>query len=66
MNEYLDSVARIILDAPQGSDARLELAAQAFKVIMNDIPDESKQLGIDWWLRYRRVFQVQKEARAKL
>jgi hypothetical protein len=66
MAKYLDSVATVILAAPQGSEARLELAAHAFKVIMNDIPDETRQEGLDWWLKYRRVFQSQKEMRARL
>lgn len=66
MAEYLDRITWVILDAPQASESRLELAAHAYKVIMNNIPDESKQMGIEWWLRHRRVFQSQKEQRAKL
>lgn len=66
MQEYLDGISRIILNAPHGSDSRIELARQAFKVVMNEIPDESKQVGIEWWLKHRRVFQSQKDLQAKL
>lgn len=66
MSAYLDSLAKLILSQPRGSDSRNELASLAFKTVMKDFPDESKQKGIDWWLRWRRRFQGDKELQARL
>lgn len=57
MPAYLDSIAKIITDTPRESEARLELAGLAFKVVMGDMPDESKQMAVEWWLRWRRRFE---------
>lgn len=61
-----NTVAKAVLSQPRGSESRTELAALAFKVVMKDFPDESKQTGIEWWLRWRRVFQSEKEMVARL
>jgi hypothetical protein len=61
-----NTVAKVVLSQPRGSESRTELAALAFKVVMKDFPDESKQTGIEWWLRWRRVFQSEKEMVARL
>lgn len=52
--DYLDSLAPLILATPQHSEERLELSSLTFKTIMQDMPDESKQLAVEWWLRWRR------------
>lgn len=57
IESYLDSIAQLILESPRESEARLELAGLAFKVVMGDMPDESKQLAVEWWLRWRRRFE---------
>jgi hypothetical protein len=62
MPEYLDSIARLITETPRESEARLELAGLAFKVVMGDMPDESKQMAVEWWLRWRRRFEGGTEA----
>lgn len=54
LQAYLDNLVPVILSTPRDSDERLELSALTFKTIMQDMPDESKQLAIDWWLRWRR------------
>jgi hypothetical protein len=54
---YLDDLAHIVLETEAGSVGRLELAALAFKVVMEEMGDESKLVGIDWWLRWRDVFE---------
>ncbi|TXT13499.1 hypothetical protein VHUM_00866 [Vanrija humicola] len=67
--EYLETIAQLILSTKQGSDARLEAASTAFQVIMKEIPDESRQYGIEWWQRWRRRFNgagADAEAVAKL
>ncbi|KAL1412969.1 hypothetical protein Q8F55_000718 [Vanrija albida] len=69
MPEYLENIAQLILSTKQGTDARLEAASTAFQVIMKDIPDESRQYGIEWWQRWRRRFNgsgTDAEAVAKL
>ncbi|GMK57673.1 hypothetical protein CspeluHIS016_0405070 [Cutaneotrichosporon spelunceum] len=57
MAEYLDSIAKIITDTPRDSEARLELSGIAFKVVMGEVPDESKQMAVEWWLKWRRRFE---------
>lgn len=51
---YLDNLATLILATPRDSETRLELSSLTFKTIMQDMPDESKQFAIEWWLRWRR------------
>ncbi|BEJ03819.1 hypothetical protein CcaverHIS641_0109940 [Cutaneotrichosporon cavernicola] len=57
MPAYLDSIAKLITNTPRESEARLELSGLAFKVVMGNVPDESKQLAVDWWLQWRRRFE---------
>jgi hypothetical protein len=46
---YLDRLADDIADTPAG-DERLELAANAFGMVVRELGDEQKRIGIDWWL----------------
>lgn len=57
MPAYLDAIAQLMIEYPRDSEARLELAGLAFKVVMGDMPDESKQMAVEWWLRWRRRFE---------
>lgn len=67
LDSYLDSVAQLILEYPRDSEARLELAGLTFKVVMGDMPDESKQMAVEWWLKWRRRFEGGTDApRARL
>lgn len=47
---YLDRLANDIADTPAG-DGRLELAANAFGMVVRELGDQQKRIGIDWWLQ---------------
>jgi len=54
---YLDEVADQMMATGVDSNQRLELAALAFKTVIEDFPDESKESGIRWWLEWRDRFE---------
>ena len=57
LRDYLNTLATCIMETDESSPQRLELAALAFKTVIEDLPDESKRLGIDWWLEWRDRFE---------
>jgi hypothetical protein len=50
---YLNRLAVDIIETPPG-EGRLELAAKAFGMVVNDLGDDRKQMGREWWLRWKR------------
>lgn len=66
MADYLNDITQLILSVPKGSEERLELSSLAFKAVMQEMPDETKQLGIDWWLKHRRLFDGKDDPTARL
>jgi hypothetical protein len=68
---YLDRLADDIADTPAG-DERLELAANAFGMVVRELGDEQKRIGIDWWLERKAQIEGKerpgpiKNMRAKL
>lgn len=54
---YLADVREQIMGSSNDSTERVELAALMFKTIIEDFPDESKRLGMEWWLEWRDRFQ---------
>ena len=49
LRPYLDRLADDIVNTPAG-DERLELAANAFGMVVRELGDQQKRIGIDWWL----------------
>jgi hypothetical protein len=49
LRPYLDRLADDIAATPAG-DERLELAANAFGMVVRELGDQQKRIGIDWWL----------------
>ena len=49
LRPYLDRLADDIANTPAG-DERLELAANAFGMVVRELGDQQKRIGIDWWL----------------
>jgi hypothetical protein len=49
LRPFLDRLADDIADTPAG-DERLELAANAFGMVVRELGDQQKRIGIDWWL----------------
>jgi len=49
LRAYLDRLADDIANTPAG-DERLELAANAFGMVVRELGDQQKRIGIDWWL----------------
>lgn len=66
MAAYLDKIANLILSTPKDSEERLELSSLAFKAVIQEMPDETKQEGIDWWLKHRRLFDNKDDPTARL
>ena len=62
LRSYLDELAIDIAKTPAG-DKRLELAASAFGMVVRELGDEQKKLGIDWWLE--RKGQIEGKNHAK-
>ena len=54
---YLDDLVRRITELDTNLPQRQELSALAFKVVVEDLPDVSKRLGIEWWLEWRDRFE---------
>jgi len=50
LRPYLDRLADDIADTPAG-DERLELAANAFGMVVRELGDQQRRIGIDWWLQ---------------
>ena len=49
LKSYLDKLADDIAETSAG-DERLELAASAFSMVVRELGDQQKRIGIDWWL----------------
>jgi hypothetical protein len=68
---YLDRLATDIAYTP-GGEGRLELAASAFGMVVRDLGDEQKRIGIEWWMRRKAEIEgnvgaeLARPARAKL
>lgn len=56
LRSYLDKLADEIADTPAG-DERLELAAGAFGMVVRELGDQQKRIGIDWWLERKRQIE---------
>ncbi|WVQ79361.1 hypothetical protein IAT38_001458 [Cryptococcus sp. DSM 104549] len=54
---YLDDLAQMILGVERDSPERLELASTAFKMVVHDLRDEVKGVGVEWWMRWRWEFE---------
>ena len=66
--QYLDDLASIILDTAPRSSRRSELAEAAFKMVIEELPDESKTTGLEWWMKWKDEIlgKEQMSERAKL
>jgi hypothetical protein len=62
LRSYLDKLAVDIAETPAG-DKRLELAANAFGMVVRELGDEQEKIGIDWWLE--RKSQIEGKDHAK-
>jgi hypothetical protein len=56
LRDYLDYLARDIVETPAG-EGRLELAAKAFGMVVHDLGDDRKKMGIEWWLKWKREIE---------
>ncbi|WVR08225.1 hypothetical protein IAU60_005272 [Kwoniella sp. DSM 27419] len=54
---YLDDLASMILDTPRDSEERLDLSRRAFEMVIKDLGDEVKGLGVEWWSSHREGFE---------
>lgn len=50
---YLDNIATVIQEASKGSEDRLILMEEAFKMVTQDLRDEHRGLGMEWWLHWK-------------
>ena len=50
---YLDSISTAIQETPRGSEDRLILMEEAFKMVTQDLRDEHRRLGMEWWLQWK-------------
>ncbi|KAK8849513.1 hypothetical protein IAR55_004847 [Kwoniella newhampshirensis] len=57
LSEYLDSLARVIMSTPKDSEERLELARRAFEMVIKDMGDDVKEIGVEWWMKWRSEFE---------
>ncbi|WWC93010.1 uncharacterized protein L201_007974 [Kwoniella dendrophila CBS 6074] len=55
--QYLENLAQIILETDKHSEERTDLMKSAFEMVVRDLSDSNKHLGIKWWLKYRRDFE---------
>ncbi|ORY34958.1 hypothetical protein BCR39DRAFT_515796 [Naematelia encephala] len=54
---YLDDLARGILQRVESGGASLDVAGAAFKMVIEDLPDESREVGMGWWMDWRDAFE---------
>ena len=66
LSSYLSDVADQIMDAKTNSASRFEMAGLAFKTIIEDFPDASKGLGMEWWMSWRDQFEERSGAQQGL
>ncbi|WVF68629.1 hypothetical protein IAT40_003399 [Kwoniella sp. CBS 6097] len=57
LSAYLERLAQMILGVEQDSEERLDLSKQAFEMVVKDLGDHVKVVGIDWWTRHRDEFE---------
>jgi hypothetical protein len=56
LRNHLDRIASDIQQIPQGSTRRHELAAAAFNMVLEDLGDDQRRIGMEWWLEKRDAF----------
>ncbi|OCF46094.1 hypothetical protein I317_00184 [Kwoniella heveanensis CBS 569] len=57
---YVEDLAQIILGVAQDSEERLDLSKQAFEMVIRNLGDDVRSIGIEWWIRYRDEFEGRK------
>jgi hypothetical protein len=62
LRSYLDQLADDISDTPAG-DKRLELAAKAFGMVVRELGDQQKKIGIEWWLERKGQIEGKSDLR---
>ncbi|WWC95389.1 hypothetical protein V866_002251 [Kwoniella sp. B9012] len=53
---YLDDLATVIMSTDNNSEERMDLTRNAFEMVVKDLSDENKHIGIDWWIKWRDRF----------
>ena len=64
--QYLDDLAWCILDSESGTRYRSSLAEAAYHMVIQGLPDESRRMGMEWWLKWKDAFEDKDKERAKL
>ncbi|WVO13768.1 hypothetical protein L204_101390 [Cryptococcus depauperatus] len=54
---YLERIAESIMSFQQDSEERLKLMSEAFKMVSQDLRDDLKVLGAQWWLKWKDEFE---------
>nr|XP_019009159.1 uncharacterized protein I206_05805 [Kwoniella pini CBS 10737]OCF47940.1 hypothetical protein I206_05805 [Kwoniella pini CBS 10737] len=54
--QYLDNLAQAILSTEKYSEERTDLTKDAFEMVVKGLSDADKQVGIQWWTRWRAEF----------
>ncbi|WRT69505.1 uncharacterized protein IL334_006491 [Kwoniella shivajii] len=54
---YLDDLAQMIVRTGTDSEERLDLVKSAFEMIVRDMSDAHRSIGIDWWLKWKTEFE---------
>ncbi|WWD04163.1 hypothetical protein V865_002229 [Kwoniella europaea PYCC6329] len=53
---YLDDLAKVIMSTDNNSEERMDLTRNAFEIVVKDLSDENKHVGIEWWIKWRDEF----------
>nr|KIR46902.1 hypothetical protein I312_03795 [Cryptococcus bacillisporus CA1280] len=60
---YLDNISIAIQETPKGSEDRLLLMEEAFKMVSQDLRDEHKRLGMEWWHQWEEKLGDKREGK---
>ncbi|WVQ66477.1 uncharacterized protein L199_004658 [Kwoniella botswanensis] len=53
---HLKDLAQMILTTEKNSEERMDLTRNAFEIVVRDLSDENKHVGIEWWIKWRDEF----------
>ncbi|KAK6908899.1 hypothetical protein I203_102905 [Kwoniella mangroviensis CBS 8507] len=53
---YLEDLAQMILTTEKNSEERMDLTRNAFEMVVKDLSDKNKHVGIDWWINWKDRF----------
>lgn len=59
LSAYLDDLAWCILDTKSLTSERDEVVEAAFRMVIEGLPDESRRIGMDWWLEWKPRFKFE-------